>query len=133
MEAWFEQQLKHLSFSDSSWCLMNPDPNELLTCCTDDRVGNPNCSGCKKRFNNRQGAPIPTELQKTRFDNFNVWKDFQHIEVYRLTGRYTDEQAKIARKHYTNYLLNFLENDKNRQAEAKEHQNILTKLFGNSE
>lgn len=124
-DPFFEDQLKYRSYTGGDWCLMS---SENVCGTADSRTDDSYCHDCMERFAARQGASIPKELLGTYFDDFIRWKTFQFIEYNRLNGRYTDEQAKIARKHYTDFLLKSLGNNK-QQTGAKEHRDILNKLF----
>ena len=122
----FEDQLKHCAYEVSSWCIMEPD---TWRCADDLHEQCAKCGTCRQYFDERKGKPIPKELQSTRFDNFNTWKVFQYIEYNRLSGRYTDEQAEIARKHYADQLLKFLESEREQQEKAGESKKLIDQLF----
>lgn len=123
----FEDVKRNRLFGTGGWCVMFPD---TVTCDSETKSrGLKMCKECDGRCYRHEGAALPKVLPEELF-NFNVWITFQKIEYDRLIGRYSDGQAKELRELYTKDLLEGLEKVKERQAEAKKHQDAIKNLFG---
>lgn len=106
-------------------------PGNGNVCCSNrwERNYTPYCKKCLKRFDELEGEPIPAEIpseENNEDSRFITWKVMQMMAVRRLTGEYTEEQAKIVREEYIK-----LRQPKPSLTSAKqEKQRILTQLFG---
>lgn len=120
---------EHAYLMDNTDCYI-PNKSGACSCNRWERNLLPECKDCLEHFDKLEGASVPEAVKSTpcwELHPFNTWKTVQMIEVRRLTGEYTEEQAMIVMEEFIKLKTGSCRESNIKQQKS---QQVLTQLFG---